>query len=212
LKSNDNDIGEPIKMFFSLPSSTCLVCTVLLHFYFLVPILGTKISSISSTCDEDLRNGEWKVKNISRDLKEWIESIKVTEISNLAVSLLRLGTKMQELVDVTAANLTDNPFVLEFHDSEKKTLKQLGNLHKGPFWISGGQGNIDNFANGFFYGNVVINGYVNGSDSAFIYPDLKTALYGFFVNGEMVAAQRSKIVAHRCIGPLKELKVRVKKT
>ena len=45
-----------------------------------------------------------------------------------------------------------------------------------------------------------------GNQIAFIYPDFETVLRGEFINGTMMAAKPTKIVAERCKNGIKQLK------
>ena len=46
-----------------------------------------------------------------------------------------------------------------------------------------------------------------GDDIVFVYPDMKTVLFGRFQNGEMISAKASKITAERCNKGIKEIRV-----
>merc|ERR1719430_1142502 len=46
-------------------------------------------------------------------------------------------------------------------------------------------------------GHLDTGGHMTGSEVAFLYPDLKTALVGEFTNGELVTAVHSKVVGFR---------------
>ena len=41
----------------------------------------------------------------------------------------------------------------------------------------------------------------------FIFPDMKTAIVGDFVNGFMVRGRETKVVAERCMEKMKEIKI-----
>ena len=51
-----------------------------------------------------------------------------------------------------------------------------------------------------------------GNEIAFLYPDMKTVLFGQFENGTMIAAKESRVIAERCHQGMKEIKVARPKT
>jgi hypothetical protein len=78
---------------------------------------------------------------------------------------------------------------------------------EGNYWVSqGGQGAASSpLADGFLYGPLDANGSVSGR-AAFVFPDMRTALVGDFIDGVMKAAQEATVVAERCFGGIKEVR------
>ena len=125
---------------------------------------------------------------------------------------------------------------MAFYDGEVKRLSHVGRLdHEGfaeeEFWISTRFPETNNVNNGFLYGELDTEGTMTGKkpvimysctqrlgkkrfcvfallgeDIAFIYPDLKTALFGLFHKNMMVEARHVKIVAEKCVNGIKRVK------
>ena len=49
--------------------------------------------------------------------------------------------------------------------------------------------------------------FYTGEDIAFLYPDMKTVLFGQFENGTMIAAKESRVIAERCNRGMKEIRI-----
>lgn len=87
-------------------------------------------------------------------------------------------------------------------------------LHHQPIegfvWLAPDHSPVSNFLNGFYYGKFDPDWedeYMTGNNIVFLYPDMETALVGHFVAGEMKAARQTRVVAERCQGNIKEIKV-----
>ena len=62
---------------------------------------------------------------------------------------------------------------------------------------------------GFLYGEVDEEGKFTGDEITFLYPDLLTGLHGKFVDGEVKEARAVDILAERCRGGMKEIKLKI---
>ena len=62
---------------------------------------------------------------------------------------------------------------------------------------------------GFLYGEVDQEGKFTGDEITFLYPDLLTGLNGKFVDGEVQEARAVDILAERCRGGMKEIKLKI---
>lgn len=52
--------------------------------------------------------------------------------------------------------------------------------------------------------------FVSGPEIMFLYPDMKTALRGTFINGTMISTKEAIIVAQRCFDGVKRLRFRLR--
>ncbi len=100
----------------------------------------------------------------------------------------------------------------ELEDEETKHLDFIGRVDArgfavGPFWSSGGFNEASPLNNGFLYGPLDSKGQVTGKDVVFVYPDMKTALYGEFRGNVLVEARATKVVGERCQNGLKRILV-----
>ena len=77
----------------------------------------------------------------------------------------------------------------------------------GSFWTSGGFSDSSPLNNGFLYGPLDDKGEVAGSSVVFIYPDMRTALFGSFRAGQMVSSRPTEVIAERCADGFKRVLV-----
>lgn len=101
---------------------------------------------------------------------------------------------------------------LSFYDPDDSHLHYLGHVDAdgyavGRFWLSMGYDDRSSFFNGFLFGEIDPRGAVSGDDAVFVYPDMKTVLVGKYADNEMMGARESRIVAERCNGGMKEIRV-----
>ena len=113
----------------------------------------------------------------------------------------------------------------DFHDTPEwttpsedeeieKTEPYIGYVTIGHFYNNKPRGKAwqwksERMLEGFLYGEVDEEGKFTGDEITFLYPDLLTGLHGKFVDGEVKEARAVDILAERCRGGMKEIKLKI---
>jgi len=91
-------------------------------------------------------------------------------------------------------------------DTDQRVVT-IGTFRKGRPTGLTWQWRTKRILDGFLYGKVNNEGKFTGDEITFIYPDFLTGLRGTFVNGVLEQATAVNIIAERCKGGIKELKL-----
>ena len=177
--------------------------TVIARYFFWIPCCGGVLIILILYWDigsHDHDKELWMSNNKVDNLKKWLRRTKTGKLTG--------STAVTRLFDRTTKRYSWN-----FNQRSKDENIFMAGLTIGHFMFNTPQPNSlmwqwrgEELNHGFLYGKVDSSGLFTGDNIAFIYPDLKTGLYGKFRNGELVEATAVNIVAHRMKNGVKELR------
>ena len=177
----------------------------LVLFFWNTYVLGEYFSSVchqnvESTCSQEGFSTTWNKKNVGKHLKQWIQSVSISQQKDDLKGNLH-GSKYVQIL-----KKEDDDDVLTMIANAECKNGRISGKPLGKVWKIPNTHSQQQFRDGFFYGALdTIDGRFSGDDVAFIFPDMKTVLVGKFREGYMVAGRESKIIAERCNNGIKEV-------
>ena len=158
---------------------------------------------VESTCSQSGVSISWNTKKVSKHLKQWIQSVSITQEKDDWKDKLHGSKYVEMLIGESGQDILSTIANVACRRGSSPG-KPIGKVWKRPKTVK----NYGQFQNGFFYGSLdSIGQRFSGDDVIFVFPDMKTVLVGKFRKGHMVAARESKIIGERCNNGIKEILV-----